>query len=370
MMGGITIMPNNTSKREQFVSVAMSQVGTKEKRLGGRWVNKSKYNYWYASKVHNRAFVDGAWCHMFVSWVAAQAGMLGEVPLTAWCPSGLSRFQQKGQARRGKNPRRGDVVYFIRNGGTRHVGIVVKRVGSRILTVEGNTNNNGSYSGNGVYYRYRRIGPDQWYCTPDWGHVRHVPSGSWSGSRFPGRDVFKLGNRHPAITLLGQRLVAHGYGGHYKVGPGPSFGPADRAAVMAFQKAQGWSGGDADGYPGPETWRRLMASPTATKPPKAKRPVARTVVSLAAVRSSFVRDAKAKQGATTNWAMVKLVEEALASEGLLARKWVDGSAGTMTHRAYKVWQRKLGYRGRDADGIPGKTSLEKLGQRHGFSVSP
>lgn len=88
------------------------------------------------------------------------------------------------------------------------------------------------------------------------------PAG-WDGKSWPGRGVFRLGQRHAAVTLLGKRLVAHGFGTHYRVGPGPTFGPADKANVADFQRAQGWSGTDADGYPGPESWRRLMAAPKA-----------------------------------------------------------------------------------------------------------
>lgn len=35
---------------------------------------------------------------------------------------------------------------------------------------------------------------------------------------------------------------------------------------------------------------------------------------------------------------------------------------------YRQWQEKLGYKGKDADGIPGKESLTKLGKKHGFRV--
>lgn len=59
------------------------------------------------------------------------------------------------------------------------------------------------------------------------------------------------------ITWLGERLVKHGYGRYYSQGPGPIWGEADRKAVQAFQKAQGWSGADADGLPGTETLKRL-----------------------------------------------------------------------------------------------------------------
>ncbi|MGD6762034.1 peptidoglycan-binding protein [Streptomyces sp. BH097] len=76
---------------------------------------------------------------------------------------------------------------------------------------------------------------------------------------FPGRDKFGPGKSNKYVTMLGERLVTKGYSRFYKVGPGPSWGDADRNACRAFQKAQGWSGADADGYPGPETWARLFA---------------------------------------------------------------------------------------------------------------
>jgi hypothetical protein len=77
--------------------------------------------------------------------------------------------------------------------------------------------------------------------------------------KFPGRDKFQPGAVNEHVTRLGRQLVAKGYGRHYRTGPGPRWTEADRLNVAAFQRAQGWTGGDADGYPGPETWRRLFA---------------------------------------------------------------------------------------------------------------
>lgn len=75
------------------------------------------------------------------------------------------------------------------------------------------------------------------------------------------------GKTGPQITWLGERLVLHGFGGAYDVGPGPRWGEADRANVRAFQRAQGWTGDNADGYPGKETLKRLAADPVVTVPP-------------------------------------------------------------------------------------------------------
>lgn len=76
---------------------------------------------------------------------------------------------------------------------------------------------------------------------------------------FPGRSFFRLGRKHDLITELGAALVRAGWKG-YKVGPGREFTRTDIKAVAWFQRKQGWSGQDADGYPGPETWKRLKVS--------------------------------------------------------------------------------------------------------------
>ncbi|MEV6401097.1 peptidoglycan-binding protein [Streptomyces sp. NPDC051907] len=75
---------------------------------------------------------------------------------------------------------------------------------------------------------------------------------------FPGRGHFRPGQSNAHIAQLGRQLVKRGFGKHYASGPGSSWGEADRRNVEAFQRAQGWRGGDADGYPDPETWRRLF----------------------------------------------------------------------------------------------------------------
>ncbi|GAA3125041.1 peptidoglycan-binding protein [Streptomyces rameus] len=76
---------------------------------------------------------------------------------------------------------------------------------------------------------------------------------------YPGRQYFRPGATNDYITRLGTQLVKKGFGRFYPGGPGPVWGDADRRAVEAFQRTQGWRGGAADGYPGPETWRRLFA---------------------------------------------------------------------------------------------------------------
>ncbi|MFJ3903649.1 peptidoglycan-binding protein [Streptomyces sp. NPDC090025] len=105
-----------------------------------------------------------------------------------------------------------------------------------------------SHSGAYVPYRYRNVVEDG----------ATEPGGSGSAA-FPGAGSFGPGRHGAHITRLGERLVAKGYGRYYREGPGPGWSGADRRNVEAFQRAQGWTGADADGYPGPETWRRLFS---------------------------------------------------------------------------------------------------------------
>lgn len=121
-----------------------------------------------------------------------------------------------------------------------------------------------------------------------------------------------------------------------------------------------WIDGDADG-PAP-------AKPvTPPKKPVKPRPAVKPSVSLAHVVAAFRRDPGLPQGGTTYRAEVELVEAALDKLNFLAPQWAkDGSAGTKTVAAYAAFQRSLGYRGTDADGIPGRTSLSVLAARSGL----
>jgi len=91
-------------------------------------------------------------------------------------------------------------------------------------------------------------------------------------------------------------------------------------------------------------------------------------ISLSILQMCAHEDPSRPQGSTTNSAQVLPVERALCAEGLLPLAYVDGYYGTLTIGAYAAWQHKLGYTGTDADGIPGMTSLSKLGAAHGFTV--
>ncbi|MEV8044951.1 peptidoglycan-binding protein [Streptomyces griseoluteus] len=103
-------------------------------------------------------------------------------------------------------------------------------------------------------------GPRTWELLVT-GAGKNIPAGSAGPGgvpAFPGKRYFTAGADNVHVTRLGRQLVKKGFGRFYATGPGPRWSESDRRAVEAFQRAQGWRGGAADGWPGPETWRRLF----------------------------------------------------------------------------------------------------------------
>jgi hypothetical protein len=80
-------------------------------------------------------------------------------------------------------------------------------------------------------------------------------AGQRPAPRFPGRQFFRPGAVNEHVTNLGKQLVRLGFSRFYEVGPGPRWTDADRKAVTAFQRSRSELRMDADGFPGPLTWR-------------------------------------------------------------------------------------------------------------------
>lgn len=72
-----------------------------------------------------------AWCAMFVSYCAYQAGVMGSlVPQYAWCPSGMTWYKNRDKyfkRNSGYIPKCGDIIFFYNNelGHVAHTGIVI-----------------------------------------------------------------------------------------------------------------------------------------------------------------------------------------------------------------------------------------------------
>jgi len=182
---------------------------------------------------------------------------------------------------------------------------------------------------------------------------------------FPGASKFGPGADNSYVTRLGQMLVKRGGARFYSVGPGPRWGDADRDATKAFQRAQGWTGSDADGIPGSSTWQLLVKGQGKSIPAAA--PAQKTVVSLANVIAASRKDPSAPQGAASYPKDVKPVEAALLKLGFLSKSYAsDGAYGTTTVTAYNAFRRSIGLKGSAATGDPGRQSLGTLGSRSGL----
>lgn len=102
-----------------------------------------------------------AWCAAFVNYTLSQCGSItaqsGWSP--AWFPPQRLVFSSRGFGLNdpGTLPQRGDVfgIYFPSKGRIAHVGFIDQWNATKVITVEGNTNNAGSREGDGVYRKIR-----------------------------------------------------------------------------------------------------------------------------------------------------------------------------------------------------------------------
>ncbi|MFE9026221.1 peptidoglycan-binding protein [Streptomyces iakyrus] len=254
----------------KLLALAKAEVGYREGYSGGRYNNKNKFS----PAVPGLEWSNyQPWCQTFQSWLFLRAGLAKLAPVTASCAYATSWFKQRG--RFSEYPAVGAQVLFGRNGGS-HVGIVYAYDETYVYTYEGNTNDSGSAEGNGVYAK-RRARRDSYlygygYPEFDEGSVSADPDAKRFGYRyaktgkvvapaakyepFPGAEFFKRNPRSPIVTAMGKRLVAEGCSA-YEDGPGPRWTDADRRSYSKWQRKRGYTGSDADGWPGKTTWDAL-----------------------------------------------------------------------------------------------------------------
>ncbi|MFD7103121.1 peptidoglycan-binding protein [Streptomyces celluloflavus] len=268
------------SYARSVITTARAEVGYREGRSNGHWNNIQKYS----AGVPDLQWSQGQpWCSTFVSWIFRQAGCAHLVPVTASCSAGVDWFRRRG--RWSEYPVIGGPVYFGPGGGS-HVGICIAYTDSTITTVEGNTNSGGSAEGDGVYFksRSRKSSYVYGYGIPDYpegvvladpawrnrrgvtyfGHLASasdLPAGTGAPTPapfepYPGADWFKKNPHSPIVTAMGRRLVEEGCSA-YSSGPGPQWTESDRQSYARWQRHLGYSGDDADGWPGRKSWDAL-----------------------------------------------------------------------------------------------------------------
>ena len=94
---------------------------------------------------------------------------------------------------------------------------------------------------------------------------------------------------------------------------------------------------------------------------------AKKAFSFAVMMTAVPTTAKAKYPGRFS-GNVRIAQTLMAAQSEMRFCNTDGIWTTKTTRAYKTWQRALGYRGSDADGIPGRDSLAKLVARGGYTL--
>ncbi|WP_062131789.1 CHAP domain-containing protein [Demequina aestuarii] len=147
----------------EYTAMALSQVGYEERS----W-RRNKYNDWMGAVT--------AWCGTFVQYSLLSGGHGYQQPsLSNNYDTYVSRLRSSGELvnpdRDSSRVKPGTVVLFDwGTGNPTHSGIVVRKSGSTIWTVEGNTTDGSGDPQRGVYYRQRSMASVWHYYNPeDWG---------------------------------------------------------------------------------------------------------------------------------------------------------------------------------------------------------
>jgi hypothetical protein len=159
-----------------------------------------------------------------------------------------------------------------------------------------------------------------------------------------------------------------------------SYGNTDtRMTPSEWRSFKGWCGHqhvpeNSHGDPGSfdieralEVAKEIRGQATTPDSNPEPQPQTKPTVSLSRLQNAARRNPDAS-GTPVTYRGVARVERALVEEGLLDERYQDGHFGSTTVEAYRKWQHRCGFTGDDANGIPGRTSLEKLGRRHGWRV--
>lgn len=125
-------------------SVARSQVGYREGTN-----NNNKYGVWFG-------FNHVAWCAIFLSWLSANSGLTYLGKPWRFASTIAARDHAKRNHRWTTTPTVGTYAMMAHTSTTGHVGFVIALLsGGRVVTIEGNTNDQGAREGNGVWLRTR-----------------------------------------------------------------------------------------------------------------------------------------------------------------------------------------------------------------------
>jgi Transglycosylase SLT domain len=140
--------PATTSQADRIIRIAKHQVGFRE--------GKNNHTKFAAELIKRKIaqpwWQNQPWCETFLAWAFVEAGYRKLAPMTPGCATAIAWF--RARKRVNKYPAIGAQVFFGR-GGSEHVGLVYKYDPTHVWTIEGNTNDDGSSEGIGVFLKKR-----------------------------------------------------------------------------------------------------------------------------------------------------------------------------------------------------------------------
>ncbi|MFD9337702.1 peptidoglycan-binding protein [Streptomyces sp. NPDC060028] len=174
---------------------------------------------------------------------------------------------------------------------------------------------------------------------------------------FPGASKFGPGADNEYVAQLGGLLIERGGARFYPKGASKLWTDSDRLATQAFQRAQGWTGSEADGIPGEHTWRLLalhQGKDILPTPGSAGGTPGPSGVPAHPGRSVF------RPG--SSHPSITALGRQLVKKGF-GKNYTSGPGprwGETDRRNVEAFQRAQGWRGASADGIPGPETWRRL----------
>jgi hypothetical protein len=246
--------------RQKFVNKATSYVGVKEGSSKHKYIVDT-YNKIKPLPQGYKVTYKDSWCATFVSFCAAEAGLLDYIPAECSCNRQIALWKKLGRWEEKDSyvPKIGDVLYYSWNDNgvgdctliSDHVGIVVSINGSNIKVIEGNYSDSVKYRIMPVNGKFIRG-----YGKPDFASkATGTSSSSSKESAFTMKlQTLKSGDNGEQVKALQILLMGRGYS-LPKYGADGDYGNETVQAVKAFQKAKKIP---QDGIAGKDTFSRLL----------------------------------------------------------------------------------------------------------------
>lgn len=227
----------------------------------------NKIQRWYDAKFGPQGGVNWPWCDATITYAAWDSGNQNAVVFGtgySYTVAHAQAFKSRGQWHYNSvDIGEGDIVFFDWGltdniGAIDHVGYVTGVDADGVHTIEGNIDNvcGRRVRGDDVIVGYGRpiYAPGPIVTPPPVTPPPVVPPTVYQP--FPGAAFFKAAPNSPIVTAMGRRLVEEGCSA-YRTGPGPQWTQADRDSYARWQRHLGFSGADADGWPGQFSWDKL-----------------------------------------------------------------------------------------------------------------